>query len=306
MELSAPRRPWSSPPFSSSTTSRACSTRWRPSSPPSSASCARRAAAGARLLPERRGGRDRHRLPHAGHDRRRAPAPEPGAPAGRRCASCSPLTPTSTASWTRSTPGASTTSCRSRGIPTSCSWWCAGRPSATSWRSENARLRDELELALNALRREAAEVRERPLAFEGLIGAADRAARRSRRSRARCSTPTPRCCSWARPARARSCSRGSSTTTAAAAQAGRSSPRTAARCPSRSWSPSSSATCGAPSRAPPASARACSRRPTAARSSSTRSARLSPAMQLRLLRVLQEGEIRRVGGGRASARSTCA
>jgi DNA-binding NtrC family response regulator len=36
---------------------------------------------------------------------------------------------------------------------------------------DNARLRDELELAYNALRRETAEARERPLSFEGLIGA---------------------------------------------------------------------------------------------------------------------------------------
>jgi two-component system response regulator HupR/HoxA len=36
--------------------------------------------------------------------------------------------------------------------------------------SENARLRDDLELAVNALRREAAEIRERPLSFEGLVG----------------------------------------------------------------------------------------------------------------------------------------
>ena len=36
---------------------------------------------------------------------------------------------------------------------------------------ENARLRDELEVALNALRREAAEARTRPLTFTGLIGA---------------------------------------------------------------------------------------------------------------------------------------
>ena len=35
---------------------------------------------------------------------------------------------------------------------------------------ENARLREELELAYNALRREVAEVRERPLSFETLIG----------------------------------------------------------------------------------------------------------------------------------------
>jgi two-component system response regulator HupR/HoxA len=36
---------------------------------------------------------------------------------------------------------------------------------------DNARLRDELEVALNALRREAMEARTRPLTFEGLIGA---------------------------------------------------------------------------------------------------------------------------------------
>ncbi len=37
---------------------------------------------------------------------------------------------------------------------------------------ENDRLRDELELALNTLRREAAEARERPLSFDRLVGAA--------------------------------------------------------------------------------------------------------------------------------------
>ena len=47
-----------------------------------------------------------------------------------------------------------------------------------------------------------------------------------------------------------------------------------------------------------ASARAASSRPTAARSSSTRSARSPPAFQAKLLRVLQEGEFERVGGSR--------
>ena len=47
--------------------------------------------------------------------------------------------------------------------------------------------------------------------------------------------------------------------------------------------------------APSARARACSRRPTAARSSSTRSPRRSLAFQAKLLRAIQESEIRRVG-----------
>jgi two-component system response regulator HupR/HoxA len=47
------------------------------------------------------------------------------------------------------------------------------RRAAERWElaQENARLRDELEVALNALRRDAKETRARPLAFEGLIGA---------------------------------------------------------------------------------------------------------------------------------------
>jgi len=48
------------------------------------------------------------------------------------------------------------------------------RRAAERWTlaQENARLRDELEVALNALRRETVEARTRPLTFEGLIGAA--------------------------------------------------------------------------------------------------------------------------------------
>ena len=47
------------------------------------------------------------------------------------------------------------------------------RRAAERWRlaRENARLRDELELAYNALRREAAAVRERPTSFDALVGA---------------------------------------------------------------------------------------------------------------------------------------
>jgi two-component system, NtrC family, response regulator HupR/HoxA len=47
------------------------------------------------------------------------------------------------------------------------------RRAAERWRltRENVRLRDELELAYNALRREAAAVRERPTSFDSLVGA---------------------------------------------------------------------------------------------------------------------------------------
>ena len=53
------------------------------------------------------------------------------------------------------------------------------------------------------------------------------------------------------------------------------------------------------------SRRACSSRPTAARCSSTRSATCRSRVQARLLRVLQEGEVRPVGGS-GVAQSTCA
>jgi len=48
------------------------------------------------------------------------------------------------------------------------------RRAAERWAlvAENARLRDELEVAYNTLRRESADVQARPLSFEGLIGAA--------------------------------------------------------------------------------------------------------------------------------------
>ena len=49
----------------------------------------------------------------------------------------------------------------------------AVRRAAERWRlqGENARLRDELELAYNALRREAAAGREKPASFDNLVGA---------------------------------------------------------------------------------------------------------------------------------------
>ena len=62
-----------------------------------------------------------------------------------------------------------------------------------------------------------------------------------------------------------------------------SSPSTAARCPRRCSRASCSATCAARSRAPRRRRWACSRRPTGARSSSTRS-EMSPVMQVKLLR----------------------
>ena len=64
----------------------------------------------------------------------------------------------------------------------------------------------------------------------------------------------------------------------------------------RPWSrASSSATSAAPSPAPSTPSRAGSRRPTAARCSSTRSAICRSLMQVKLLRVLQEREVVRLG-----------
>ena len=81
----------------------------------------------------------------------------------------------------------------------------------------------------------------------------------------------------------------------------RSSRSTAPRSPSRSSRPSCSATRRARSPARPPRATAGSRPRTAARCSSTRSARSRRHVQVKLLRVLQEGEIERLGGGGKTA-----
>jgi hypothetical protein len=82
-----------------------------------------------------------------------------------------------------------------------------------------------------------------------------------------------------------------------ASPAARSSPSTARRSPSRSSRPSCSATRRARSPAPPRRAKAASNPRTAAPCSSTRSARSLATCRSSCLRVLQEGEIERLGGG---------
>ena len=72
-------------------------------------------------------------------------------------------------------------------------------------------------------------------------------------------------------------------------------PSTAARFPAICWSPSSSATREARSPARCRRTRGCSRPPTAGRCSSTKSATCRCRLQVKLLRVLQEGEVRPVG-----------
>ena len=81
----------------------------------------------------------------------------------------------------------------------------------------------------------------------------------------------------------------------------RSCASTAARFPPGSSTPSCSATSAAASPARSPLARDGSSAPTAARCSSTRSAELPLAAQVRLLRVLQDGTFERVGGQKRSS-----
>ena len=119
--------------------------------------------------------------------------------------------------------------------------------------------------------------------------ARSRSCSRRRRRRRRC------CCSASR-APARSCWRARSTSSSPragravrAGQLRRASPRASSKA-------SCSATRRAPSPARSRGATGASSRPTAARCSSTRSARSRCSVQVKLLRVLQEGEIERLGG----------
>ena len=139
---------------------------------------------------------------------------------------------------------------------------------------ENVRLRDELEVAYNALRRDAAAGRDKPASFDALVGA---------------DTGLRVAVDLARKVL------DGDTTVLLLGETGtgkelfahlihangprRVKPfvaRAAARCPTRCWNPSCSATPAARSPARSASARASSRKPTAAPSSSTRSARPRP------------------------------
>ena len=118
--------------------------------------------------------------------------------------------------------------------------------------------------------------------------------------------PTPRCSSRARAARARSWSRGPSTP----ARRGATGPFVAVNCAalpetlleSELFGHEKGAFTGADRTAQGAA----SSWPTAGRSSSTRSATSSPKLQAKLLRVLQEREVRAGRGATRPSRSTCA
>ncbi len=114
----------------SSTMSRACSTRSRPSSPRSFGFCGPRAEP-PRSPPRHRGrGGHDHRLPDARHDRRRAAAAagQEVAPEALRII-LTAYTDVDNLMEAINT-GQSGTSCPSRGIPPICWWSCGGPPSA--------------------------------------------------------------------------------------------------------------------------------------------------------------------------------
>ena len=129
----------------------------------------------------------------------------------------------------------------------------------------------------------------------GRSSAAARRCSRSSRPRPGWRRATPPCSSRARAGPARSWSRAPSTPRPGAPPA-RSWPSTAAPSPRACWSPSCSATRAAPSPARQASRRGLFEEADGGTLFLDEIGDVGPALQAQLLRALQEGEIRRVGG----------